>query len=431
MAAFKFTKPEKSFVKYDVANSAFTLMTTAVLPIFFNSLAKSGGVSSSVSTAYWGYTISVSTLILALIYPFLGSIADFKGNKKKIFFIFWVIGLAGNLALSMTNDWLVLLAIYVVANLGYSGTLVFYDAMLTDVTEDSRMDRVSTAGYAWGYIGSCVPFVLGLALILESGKIGLDKSLATRLSFLIIAIWWGLFTIPLLKNVRQRHYKERTEHCAKQAFTSLLKTMKAIGRNRPLLFFMIAFFFYIDGVNTIIGMATKYGTMVGVDDTGMLLALLITQIIAFPFAILAGVFSKKAGTRRMLVIYICMYIAITIFAVFLRHTWQFWVLACSVGVCQGGIQALSRSYFGKLVPKENSNEYFGFYDIFGKYSSVMGASIIGVFSQFNMGSIGVGAISVLFVAGLILLIRVPRTAADLSATGGISPAPENVPAGKV
>ena len=397
---------------YDVANSAFTLMTTAILPIFFNAVAKSAGVNENISTAYFGYTISVTTLILALIYPFLGSIADYEGNKKKVFSIFFVIGLLGNIGLSLTTHWAALLAIYIIANLGYSGTLFFYDAMITDVTTDERMDRVSTSGYAWGYIGSCVPFIIGLAVILTANQTGLGTSLATRISFLITAVWWGLFTIPLLKNVHQRHFKEHTGNNVKQSFKNVFATMKKIGGNKPLLIFMIAFFFYIDGVNTIISMAAKYGTMVHLSDNGMILALLVTQFIAFPFALVSGIVSKRFGTRKMLMFYVLVYLAITVFAVFLHTLWQFWVLACVVGLAQGGIQALSRSYFGRLVPKENSNEYFGFFDIFGKYSSVLGTAIIGIFSQFGKGSVGVAVLALMFVASFIILLRAPRSTVD-------------------
>ncbi len=406
MAIAKLTKQEKSWVLYDVGNSAFMMLATALIPVYFKTLAEPG---SSVVVA-WGYAETVAALLLALLMPILGSFADLKGNKKKFFIGSVGTGAVALVALGIPTEALPFLVIYVVASIMLNGSMVFYDAFLVDATTDERYDEVSSQGYAWGYIGSCIPFIACLAVVLGGPAIGIDMMLGMKIAFFITAAWWVAFSIPLLRNVHQTHFKERATHLLKNTFAGLGRTLKNIFSDRRLRLFMLAFFFYIDGVHTIIKMSTSYGTDLGIDSTQLVLALLMTQFVAFPSAIAYGRLSTKFGTRKMLLIAICAYLCITLFAAFfLREAFEFWILAFCVGLFQGGIQALSRSEFGKLIPKEHANEYYGFFDIFGKYAAVMGTLLVSVFTQLTgNSSIGVLSIAVLFVIGFFLLWRMPE-----------------------
>ena len=404
--AFGLDKRETSWVLYDVGNSAFVMLSTALIPVYFSSIAEPG---SSVVVA-WGYAETVASLILALLMPFLGSLADLQGNKKKFLVGFMGTGAVACAALGFPTEALPFLVLYVVSSVMLNGSMVFYDGMLVDATTEDRYDKVSSHGYAWGYIGSCIPFIICLAVVLGGPSIGIDMMIGMKIAFLITAAWWVAFTIPLIRNVRQVHYKERTAHVFSDMFRGIGRTIKAIVHDRRLLLFMVAFFFYIDGVHTVIKMSTSYGTDLGIDSTQLVLALLVTQFVAFPSAIAYGRLSERFGTKRMLLIAIFAYFCIVLFAAFfLRSALEFWILAICVGLFQGGIQALSRSEFGKLIPKDNANEYYGFFDIFGKYAAVMGTFLVSVFTQLTSNpSIGVLSIAVLFLVGFVLLVRMPE-----------------------
>ena len=405
----KLTKLEKSWILYDVGNSAFTLLVTTIMPIYFNYLASSAGLSDVQYLAYWGYAASIATLIVALSGPVLGTMADHKGFKKPIFLGSLLVGIVGCLCLGLARGWLMFLVIYIIAKIGYAASLVFYDAMLPDVTDDSRMDTVSSHGYAWGYIGSCIPFVLCLVLVLGADTIGLTMNLAMGLSFAIVAAWWLLCTVPLLRRYEQRHYVARQPHPVRASFGRLWATLKNVRQEKGIFLFLLAFFFYIDGVYTIIDMATAYGSALGLDSTGLLLALLVTQIVAFPFAILFGRLSRKTKNSRLITICIIAYFCIAVFAMFLQYQWQFWTLAVLVGMFQGGVQALSRSYFAKIVPPEKSGEYFGLMDICGKGAAFFGTTIVSVVSQLTGSmNLGVGAIAILFALGLFTFRKAAR-----------------------
>ena len=404
--AFGLDKRETSWVLYDVGNSAFVMLSTALIPVYFSSIAEPG---SSVVVA-WGYAETVASLILALLMPFLGSLADLQGNKKKFLVGFMGTGAVACAALGFPTEALPFLVLYVVSSVMLNGSMVFYDGMLVDATTEDRYDKVSSHGYAWGYIGSCIPFIICLAVVLGGPSIGIDMMIGMKIAFLITAAWWVAFTIPLIRNVRQVHYKERTAHVFSDMFRGIGRTIKAIVHDRRLLLFMVAFFFYIDGVHTVIKMSTSYGTDLGIDSTQLVLALLVTQFVAFPSAIAYGRLSERFGTKRMLLIAIFAYFCIVLFAAFfLCSALEFWILAICVGLFQGGIQALSRSEFGKLIPKDNANEYYGFFDIFGKYAAVMGTFLVSVFTQLTGNpSIGVLSIAVLFLVGFVLLVRMPE-----------------------
>lgn len=402
MASFKLTKLERNWIFYDVGNSAFTLLITTIMPIYFNSLAESAGLSSVDYLAYWGYAASIVTLVVAFMGPTFGTLADTRGFKRPIFLLFLVIGLAGCVLLGASSNWLIFLVIFVVAKIGYQASLIFYDSMLSDVTTHERMDMISSCGYAWGYIGSCAPFILSLALVLGGGTVGISMTLAMQLAFCITAAWWLIFTLPLLKSYEQKHYVERPKHAVRESFARLGRTFKNVKAEKKVFFFLLAFFFYIDGVYTIIDMATAYGTALGLDTTGLLLALLVTQIVAFPFAILFGRLAARYATAKLITICILAYFGIAVFAIFLEHQWQFWLLAVMVGMFQGGIQALSRSYFTRIIPPQQSGEYFGLLDICGKGASFMGTTLVSAVSQIT-GDIntGVGMIAILFIVGMV------------------------------
>lgn len=400
---FGMSKEERNWVLYDVGNSAFVLLVSTIMPIYFNYLAENAGISSVDYLAYWGYAASAATIIVAFLGPVFGTLADTKGLKKPIFTITMLIGSFGCLALGFAGQWLIFLLIYIIAKTGFSGSLIFYDSMLGDITTEDRMDNVSSQGYAWGYIGSCVPFVVCLGIVLGSGKIGISMETAMTISFAIVAVWWSVATIPLLKIYKQKNYVERQPKAIRNSFRRLGVTLKNVKNEKKIFLFLLAFFFYIDGVYTIIDMATAYGTALGFDSTGLLLALLVTQIVAFPFAILFGKLSTRYKTEKLIAICITAYFGIAVFAMFLKEQWQFWLLAVLVGMFQGGIQALSRSYFTKIIPAEKSGEYFGLMDICGKGASFLGTTVISLISQFTGNvNVGVGAISLFFVLGMIV-----------------------------
>lgn len=405
MDKFKLNKREKSWVLYDVANSAFTLIVTATIPIYFRGLTENAGLSPSLSSSLWASVTAAAVLILAVFSPILGAMADYQNMKKKLFGFFLCLSLLGVFAFSLTRNWLLFLSLFLIARLGFAACNIFYDSMLIDVTTDERMDMISTYGYAWGYIGSCIPFTIGILLILTT-PFGLSPMTATQVSFLITIIWWLVLSIPLFKNVKQSYFLEPRKDFISHSFHRLLHTFQKLKREKGLLFYVIGYFFYIDGVYTIISMATTYGGEVGIDDTAMILALLLTQFIAFPCSIYSGKLAEKFGTFKMIKLFIVMYIVICLFGFQLSKEWEFWALAVFVGICQGGIQALSRSQFGKMIPKEESSEYFGFFDIFGKFADFFGPLIVAVCAYFlNSSRYGILALIFLFLICILFLSK--------------------------
>lgn len=411
---FKMTPLEKKWVLYDVGNSAFTMLVATIFPIYFNYLAGNAGISDVDYLAYWGYATSLCTLLVALMGPTLGAIADTKDFKKKIFTVFLAIGVTGCVILGFCSSWIWFLVAYVITKTGYSASLVFYDAMLTDVTEPERMDTVSSQGFAWGYIGSCIPFVASLAIVLGGGKLGLGMQTSMILAFLITAVWWFVSALPLVSSYKQKYYAEIGGHVVKDSFARLGKTFLEIRKEKHIFIFLLAFFFFIDGVYTIIDMATAYGQALGLDSTGLLLALLLTQIVAFPSVLILNQVAKKIDPAKVLTICIAAYLGISIYAYFLDTQTDFWILAVLVGMFQGSVQALSRSYFGKIIPAEKSGEFFGLYDICGKGAAVLGTTLVSVMSQLTgRMNVGVSAISVLFVIGLLLFRKAVKLNREL------------------
>ena len=402
----KLNEKEKRWILYDVGNSAFVLLVATIIPIYFNYLAGKAGLSDVDYLAYWGYAASICTVIVAILGPILGTIADTKGYKKPIFMISILIGTIACSLLGLMVQWMAFLIVFLIAKVGFSVSLIFYDSMLSDITDEERMDYVSSQGYAWGYIGSCVPFVLCLVIVLGSDPLGIRMETAMGIAFVLVAVWWLLMSLPLLKNYEQKYYVEKKPHAIAQSFKRLGETFKNMKEEKQVFMFLLAFFFYIDGVYTIIDMATAYGSALGLDSTGLLLALLVTQIVAFPCAIIFGNLSYRIRTEKLIIVCIVAYLGIAIFAVFLKTQLQFWILAILVGMFQGGIQALSRSYFTKIIPEEHSGEYFGLMDICGKGASFVGTTIVSIVSQLTGNiSMGVGMIAILFCIGIVIFLK--------------------------
>ena len=412
----RFTKAEKSWIMYDWANSIYaTNIMAAIFPIYFAMQADETG------NKLYGFAVSAAALVVALLAPILGAIGDFSGMKKKLFAGFLVLGLVFTAVMAAFEDWRLMLVGFILSRIGFSGSCLFYDSFLTDVTTPERMDRVSSWGYAMGYIGgSTIPFIISIAVMLLLNQ----SVLSYKIAIMIVVVWWAVFSIPFLKNVKQQYsVEDAPQALAKEAFRNAWKTFKDILKDKKILFFIIAYFFYIDGVDTIISMATNYGETLGLGAIGMILALLVTQIVAVPFSILFGNLAKKVGAMRMIAIAVCVYFVITILGFFMGFNIEqaelsggdieaalklsstlFWILATLVGTVQGGIQALSRSYFGQLIPPERSNEYYGFLDIFGKFSCVIGPALYAAtYAATGRAPLGILSIIVLFFGGMVAL----------------------------
>lgn len=412
----RFTQAEKSWIMYDWANSIYaTNIMAAIFPIYFAMQANETG------NKLYGFAVSAAALVVAVLAPILGAIGDFSGMKKKLFAGFLVLGLVFTAVMAAFEDWRLMLVGFILSRIGFSGSCLFYDSFLTDVTTPERMDRVSSWGYAMGYIGgSTIPFIISIAVMLLLNQ----SVLSYKIAILIVVVWWAVFSIPFLKNVKQQYsVEDAPQALAKEAFRNAWKTFKDILKDKKILFFIIAYFFYIDGVDTIISMATNYGETLGLGAIGMILALLVTQIVAVPFSILFGNLAKKVGAMKMIAIAVCVYFVITILGFFMGFNIEqaelsggdidaalklsstlFWILATLVGTVQGGIQALSRSYFGQLIPPERSNEYYGFLDIFGKFSCVIGPALYAAtYAATGRASLGILSIIVLFFGGMVAL----------------------------
>ena len=414
---FQLTALEKGWILYDVGNSAFILMVSTLIPIFFNALAESAGIHEDLYLSYWGYAGSIATVLVAIIGPVCGAIAD-RNNKRTIFFISLLVGVAACALLGAMNGWIAFLAMFILARVGYSASIVFYDSMLPEITSEDRMDKISSLGYAYGYIGSVIPFIVCLVLVLMCDSFGLTTGSAMTIAFVLVSVWWVGCSLPLLKNYRQTAFLAPTQAPVKDAFRQLWGTLKAARQEKHIFLYLLSFFFFIDGVYTIIDMATAYGAALGLDTTGLLLALLWTQFVAFPCSIIFGRLSAKHDTGLLIKVCIVAYTGITVFGIFLVSQWQFWVLATLVGMFQGGVQALSRSYLGKIIPAERSGEFYGLMDIFGKGASFVGLAMVSLVSQLTAGitvdvfgitlqneNLAVGSLIILFIIGYLLFCK--------------------------
>lgn len=405
----KLTKEERSWILYDCGNSAYSMaITTALLPIVFGMFDN---VDSSMTLGYFN---SIASIIIAVLSPILGTIADYKDKKKRFFIFFALLGIAATVFLAAvppaSGQWQLLILFYVLSSIGFAGANIFYDAFLVDVTTDERMDKVSTMGFAFGYIASVIPFGISLLLVLW---LGMDQVIGYQAGFIVTALWWGLLTIPMYRDVQQKHYVTPEPKPVRNSFKRLFQTFKNIRQYKVVFIFLIAYFFYIDGVDTIIKMVVPYATSVldaGALDTFTLLGiLLVIQLIAFPCAYLYGTLAKTYSSRTMIITGILTYIVACIAAFFITSVWHIFILGALIGSAQGGIQALSRSYYAKIIPKANANEFFGFYNIFGKFAAIMGPALMALTTSLTgSAQYSILAIIPLFIIGLTVFMTLPK-----------------------
>lgn len=410
------SKQERSWILYDVGNSAFVLvMVTAIMPVFFKDYAASG-LPNALSTAHWGFANSAAALILALLSPLLGAMADYNKRKKLFFIGFLILGLFFTLSLTMIQEgqWLLCLVLFVLARIGWSGANVLYDAFIIDVTTKERMDSISAKGYGFGYIGSTLPFALIICILMQAGmENGLPIS-ATKYGFIIVVLWWAILAIPSLLYVKQVHHITGSGRPIYHSFKRIFTTVKDIKKHRQAFVFLIAYFFYIDGVGTIISMSTAYGRDLGFSISTLIGVIFFIQIVAFPFTILSGKFAQVYTPKKMLLAGIGVYILVTLIAFYLPslddlnvRMYLFWTVSFLIATSMGGIQALSRSYFGKLIPPERSSEFFGFYNVFSKFAAIFGPFLMGIVGSATGSSRwGVLSLLLLFVIGAIILQKV-------------------------
>ena len=416
-----YTRQEVSWMMYDWANSVHSVIVVTILPIFFDTVA--GYTTDAVSSmSTWGYATSIAMAIVAVAAPFLGVFGDIRGMRKRLFSIFLGIGVLACAGLAFTPGMdftssaaaadrtaLLILVLYIVSVVGFDASCIYYDAFLTDITTEDRMDRVSTLGYGLGYIGgSTIPLVIFLVM----NAVGVPTLTCLTVIFALTAVWWAVFSVPLLKNCEQKGGKPYAKGVVGASIREVGHTIREIIADKPMLFYILAYFFYIDGVHTVISMATTYGTNLGLDSTGMLLALLLVQVLGLPFCLLYIRLADRFGARTMVGAGICVYMFICVFAYFMHSLWQFWLLAVLCATSQGGIQALSRSMYGKLIPdKQRSGEFFGFFDIFGKFSSIIGPALVGVVSA-------MAAHRMLAAQGLTETTATPEQIAAINAASG-------------
>ena len=413
----KMTKQEKSWILYDWANSVYaTIMMAAVVPIYFSTIAKAAGQEGDF---WWSIATMVAMILTAVGAPLIGAFADYWGYKKKLFVFFLVIGLGFTAFSAITLNWVGLMIGYAVSHMAFNAGNLIYDSFLPDVTTRDRMDKISGYGYAFGYIGgSTIPFIVSIVLIQFGEKIGLTGTLPVQISIGIAVVWWLLFSIPFLKNIKQTHGIDKPQSGVfEETFGNAIKTAVKIYHDKKIFYFVIAYFFYIDGVGTVITMSTAYGATLGLDATGMILALLVTQLVAFPCSIIFGNIARKIGSLKMLTVAIAVYLAVCIVGFImgfgLEEKWfgtetalmLFWALAVMVGTVQGGIQALSRSYFGKIIPPENAGEFFGFFDIFGKFAAIIGPGLYAITKTVTgRSSFAILSLVLLFLIAIIIMV---------------------------
>jgi len=414
-------KQEKSWVWYDWANSAFSMLDAVVIQIFLYDYVLKNTAQESRALSIFGYASSISLAVVAVLALILGNIADFKGYKKKFFTSFLIIAVTVTALMGLipAGMWVGFMVLYILANVGFSGTNIFYDAFITDVTTNDRMDRISSMGYGYGYIGGALASIISILpyFLAALGVISVpyDPAVLLKFAFFVTAAWWLLFSLPMIKNAQQIHYVQPRPHPLRSSFKQLAVTMKKISHYKYAVIFLVAFFFYIDGVHTIIKMASMFGKELINEANSpvpinlvLLGTLLLVQFVAFPFAILFGRLAEKYSAKAMLMVGIAIYTVITIFAYFIGEWWHFLVLGILVGTSQGGVQALSRSVFGRIIPKKHSTEFFGFFSIFGKVSAIIGPFLIAVINDLT-GSprLSILSLILLFIVGGLLLIRFP------------------------
>ena len=394
------------------------LLACSLIPIWFKSLAIGNGpgqISSDRATAYYSITIAVVTVIVALLGPLMGALADRRGRKKIFFSTVTAIGAAGCLVNGFTASWRIFIAVYLITRIFYNASLTIYDSMLNDVTSGDRMDAVSSYGYAWGYIGSCFPFLVALAAYIAGpDMLGvLPGRLSMAVGFTVTAVWWILVALPLIRGYRQKNDSGDRSHAVREAFGSIFRTVKRIAlHDRKVLLFLIAFFLYIDGVGTIIDNCINIGTDLNLNAVGQVIFLLATQVVAFAGSLVFARLTKKHGTVFLISVCIAGYFCVCLYALTLRTLLHFAILAFGVGCFQGSIQSLSRSYYSRIIPPEQSGEYFGLYDIFSKGASFLGSALIAAVKLAGGTiNVAVACLAVFFALGFVFLQLADRAPA--------------------
>ncbi|HQR24406.1 MAG TPA: MFS transporter [Steroidobacteraceae bacterium] len=407
--------PVVGWALYDWANSAFaTTVMAGFFPVFFKQYWNAG-VAATESTFRLGVTSGIASLVVALMAPAMGAIADRVGARVRLMMVFTVLGSVATLALATVGqgDWFGAAVLYLVASLGFWGGIVFNDSLLLHVAEPAEYDLVSGYGYALGYLGGGLLFAANVLMTLQPGWFGLSSAAeAVRWSFVSVGVWWLVFALPCAIFVRERRgpaARVAVATAVKQGFAELKGTLHEISRYRPLLWFLAAYILYIDGVNTVIKMAVDYGLSLGFDQSYLVKALLLTQFVAFPAALAFGWLGGKIGARAGIFIGLAVYLGATCYAYFMDEARDFYSLAVVIGLVQGGVQSLSRSYYGSLVPPDKSSEFFGFYNMMGKASAIIGPALVGVTAAVTHDSrLSILSIVVLFLAGGALLVVATR-----------------------
>jgi len=401
-----------SWALYDWANSAFaTTVLAGFFPLFFKKY-WSAGSDVTVSTFQLGVANAFASLVVALLAPVLGAIADRSGTRKRYLLLFAGMGIVMTscLALVGQGQWPFAIAIYVLALVGFSGGNLFYDALLLDAAPHGRIDRVSAFGFALGYLGGGVLFAVNVMLTLWPQAFGLaDATEAVKVSFVSVAIWWAVFSIPLLVFFREIPLGEQVAgiSAVKAGLAQLAGTFRAIRHMRVVFVFLLAYWLYIDGVHTVIRMAIDYGLAIGLESNDLIVALLLTQFIGFPAAIVFGRLGELTGAKAAVIVGLSVYILACVWGYFMRESWEFYVLAGIIGLVQGGVQALSRALYARLIPANKSGEFFGFYNMLGKFAAILGPLIMGIVSVATGDPrLSILAVIVLFVAGGALLLAV-------------------------
>jgi UMF1 family MFS transporter len=415
------SKEEFSWVLYDWSSQSYVMIVmTVIFSLFFVQAAGSAGIDEATATGYLGLSNTVGMIIAGVLAPIIGTLSGYKGKKKFIFAFFAGMGLVSTFALAFIPQqwWFVILVVFVISSVGYAGNTKVYDTFLIDVTDNSRMNWISSLGFAFGYIGGALPFILSIPLVIlvEFGVIGMDIMMAYRIAFIIAVLWWLAFMGPFFKNVHQKYGGEMEPQYVRKSFVRIWTTFKEIAKQKHLIIFLVAFFLYSDGVGSIIRMATAYGASIGISAITLILVLLATQFVAMPCAILYGKLSQKYGAKTMIYVAIFTYCLVCSIALFMNParsdstlTIMFWMLAMLVGTAQGGIQALSRSYFGRIIPKDKSNEYFGFYNVCSRFASVLGTAIMGIVTlATGYTHYGIAGIAILFIAAAVIFRFVPN-----------------------
>lgn len=413
-------KQINSWCMYDWANSAFaTTVMAGFFPVFFKEY-WSHGASVNDSTAMLGLANSVASLFVAFMAPILGAIADQGSWKKRFLVTFAYLGvlMTAGLYLVHKGDWMFASILYAIGVLGFSGANIFYDSLITEVTVEENVDYVSAKGFAMGYLGGGLLFLINVLMYLKPGLFGIpDGAMAVRLSFVTVALWWGFFTIPLIKWVPEIKRELPSDvNFVVAGFKQFGNTFQKIRHLRVLFLFLIAYWLYIDGVDTIIRMAVDYGISIGFKSSSLIIALLITQFVGFPAALAFGYLGKKWDVKKSIYVAILVYLAVTIYGSMISRELEFYILAIVIGLVQGGIQALSRSYYSRLIPKNQSGEFYGFYNMLGKFAAIVGPALMGIvglvahdvlgFTENLSSRLSIGSISILFIIGGVLLFFV-------------------------